>query len=504
MDISFLTLPQYDGKILKPQTTKPATGGAAAHAWEEDASEGPYRPIFKKVREILAKRGEQVIHLARYQYDDLNGFGNTLYRVDGSNQQYFLKILGDKQGNRREIFAWRILGYGRDGKRDLEKGTWIKGLPAEVFAMPPLNAILTRYYPGQIHTIRGGRYEFPLVMALVLYLDETLRGLHNHGLMFMDLCPDNILYLEDDPNRPMLFFLTDMGSVKPITGREGEDQNWRELRDLVTPERWTRAEARPPEELFPQRSLQISEDHPGYDDHTLARTALLLMGFGQRFQMESLDLSAYGESFNLEQPCEPTLEEMKTFLDILRPPLRGEKIDRERLYLLFCQFFSKRAEFAGRQIGGSRLRDSWLNQLKQRLTRYKMVLGNEEKQSLPALVSNCLQTEATEVEGSISQAYDQLERLCDTLKVGDLETAAELIPKIETSSLIKVCPTARYALQFHAKVLRALAREQQKKLASGPLHFGQDMPEQIPETKTLKALRRGAIENFGTLKRRID
>jgi len=502
MDFRFLTLPAYDGKIIQANPVRPATGGAAAWAWEEDASEGPYQLVFKKVREILARRSETVSHIARLKYDDLTGFGNTLYRVDGSKQQYFLKILGDKQGNRREIFVWRILGYGKDGRRASDAGGWIKGLPAEVHALAPLNAILTRYYPGQLHTVRGGCYEFPLVLAAVLYLDETLRGMHRHGLMFMDLCPDNILYLQDQPDRPMLFFLTDMGSVKPITGREGQDANWEELRDLVTADRWTRAEARPPESLFPQRAAQITEDHPGYDDHTLARTALLLLGFGQRHDVNGLDLSAFPQQINLETPFVPRRDEMAGFLDILSGPLRGEPVRRERLYALFLRFFRDRASFGANFIDEPKLRETWRDQLLQRLTRYKMVLTVEDKKDEP---ERLLQTFAASAQGRknpLSGEVAAFNALADFLLTGQLEKGLEMLPRLHESRLPEYCPTARYALSYHTKLARALCREQGITLPSNlkPLH--EEIREQIPESQTLAALRRGQADVLGVLVRK--
>ena len=503
MEFRFLTLPAYDGKIIQTNPVQPATGGAAAWAWEEDASEGPYQLVFKKVREILTRRSETVEHLARLKYDDLTGFGNTLYRIDGSKQQYFLKILGDKQGNRREIFVWRILGYGKDGRRRQEVGEWIKGLPAEVHALAPLNAILTRYYPGQLHTVRGGSYEFPLVMAVVLYLDETLRGMHRHGLMFMDLCPDNILYLQDHPSRPMLFFLTDMGSVKAITGREGMDDNWEQLRDLVTADRWTRAEARPPENMFPQRVAQITEDHPGYDDHTLARTALLLLGFGQRHSVEGIDLSAFPLQINLETPFTPRRDEMTSFLDILAGPLRGEPVRRDRLYALFLRFFRDRADFGANFIDAPTLRDVWRDQLLQRLTRYKMVLTAEDKKDEPRRLLQTLAAAKRQQANPLSDELAAFNTLADCLLTGQLEKALETLPLLNQSRLPEFCPTARYALSYHTKLARALCREQGIDLPSNLTVPGDEIREQIPESETLAALRRGQTSVLGVLVRKV-
>jgi len=503
MDIRFLTLPRYNGKILTPRHAPTATGGAAAFAWQENASEGPYKPIFKKVRDILGERGEEVVRLAQLQYDDLNGFGNTLYRVDSTRQQYFLKILGDKQGNRREIFAWKILGYGKDGRRQPKQGGWIKGLPAEVFPMAPQNAVLTRYYPGQIHTIRGGSYEFPLVLALVLYLDETLRGMHAHGLMFMDLCPDNILYLEEDPSRPLLFFLTDMGSVKPITGKEGNNDDWVQLRDQVTAERWTRAEARPPDDLFPWRALQISEDHPGYDFHTLARTALLLLGFGQGFEVDTLDLSGYGSHFNIEQPFVPCAEEMAAFLQLLRNPLQGEPIDRQRLYDCFLNFFKNRAQFAASHFQEPGMRQRWQEQLQQRLQRYKMVLTPQDKTDFPEEVNAGFLRNNNFRTVALGEELRKLDAVCEHLFTGDLPAAVALLQSLAASELPDVSPTVNYALHYHAKLARAMAREQGNSLDISLNIRGSGLREELPETETLQALRQGRVGQLGILVRRI-
>lgn len=502
MDLRFLTLPKFDGKTLKPLQNPLATGGAAAHAWQEDASEGPYRPVFRKVREILESQGETVSKLAKLEHGNINRFGNQLYRIDASRNQYFLKILGEKPGNRREIFVWKILGYGKDGMR--KGGAWIKGLPAKVFPMAPFNAILTQYYPGQIRTIGGGAYEFPQVMALVLYLDETLRGLHDQGMLFMDLCPDNILYKEADPNRPMLFFLTDMGSVKAITHYRGEGENWRQWQALATPDRVTRAEVEPPPELFPQQQPQKTEDHPGYDDHTLARTALLLCGFGRSHHIQDLDLSTFENQFNMEQPFQARHSEMATFLDLLRAPLRGQPIQREKLHDLFCQFFRDRAAFAAKHIDDAQMRDHWQASLLQKVTRYKMVLNTSEKERLPLEIKCEFENSATAGSASISGDLKQYNAMCDAILEGALETATDLLADLNPCKLRDFSPTAKYALDYHAKVLRALCREHGIRIPQGKLSFTSDLREEIPESETLAALRRGQVDRFGVLVRSIS
>ena len=65
MELPFLTLPKYDGRKLAISSARPVLGGGHTHQWDEDAPEDEYGNVFRKVREILAGKGETVAAGAR-------------------------------------------------------------------------------------------------------------------------------------------------------------------------------------------------------------------------------------------------------------------------------------------------------------------------------------------------------------------------------------------------------------------------------------------------------
>lgn len=500
MELPFFTIEKYAGKNLPAMGSAAAAGGGHAQAWEEDTPEHQYPLVFDEVRRILAGKGESVRGIARLQYDDPKPFSNAVYRIDGSKECYFLKILGEGQGNRREVFVWKVLGYGDDGRR--EGRDWIRGLPPEVFPMVRLNSILTRFYPGQLRPVRGGAYEFPLVVALVLYLHQSLESMHRLGLLYMDLCPENVLYLERSPDSPISFFLVDMGSVKPITGERGTDENWAELMASVTEKRLTRMETRPPEDCFPEKPGSKTEDRPGYDFHTLARTAYILLGLGSDPEPDRSQLEHCPESFHLERPLEPTRAELSSFIDALEPAREGRALDIQSLYRLLREFFTGRASFVASYLDLPELAEFWLDLLLRRLGRYRMVLANEDKSAL-ALSLEALAGEKG--EGGVARDLELLRAVPFKLEKRDFDGAVADLTLLADAPILRVSPTARYSFSFHRKVLRNMARHQsvvqtffQNGRWDGSSTAGL---EQIPERETIDALRRRRDVGFGILER---
>ncbi len=502
MELPFFTIQIYAGKSLPAMGAAAAAGGGHTQAWEEESGQDHFPLIFAEVSRLLEAKGEKLQAIARLQYEDPKPFSNTVFRIEGSKECYFLKILGEGQGNRREVFVWKVIGYGDDGKR--AGGGWIRGLPPEVFPMARLNSVLTRFYPGQLRPLRGGSYEFPLVVALVLYLHETLERLHEMGLVYMDLCPENVLYLERSEDSPISFFLTDMGSVKPISGKSGSDENWRELLASVTEKRLTRVDTRPPETLFPEKPGAKTEDRPGYDFHTLARTAYILLGLGSDPNPDREQLEGFSSSFHLERPLEPTRAELAALLEALEPAREGRPLDTQSLYRQFVSFFTQRAGFVSDYLDEPGLASYWQDLLNRRLNRYRMVLSKEDKSGLAERLKTMAGEEG---EGGAKRDLALLCGLPSKLECGDLEGAAADLQALASSSLLRVSPTARYSYSFHRKVLRNLARGR----TALPAHFPNGGAhaaitaglEQIPEKETIEALRRRRDVRFGILKRAL-
>ena len=492
MELPFLTIGKYAGRTLKPFGVQAARGGGHALGWNENASEGKYGMVFTKVRNILAERGETVSGLAELKYHDKKGFGNRVFRIDTEKRQYFLKILGDSQGNRRELFVWKALGYETNGRRVGKP--WIPGLPAEVFALEQLNSVLMPFYPGQLREIHGGGYELPMVLALLLYLDETLACMHREGLVFMDLCPENILYGEQSEQSPITFFLADMGSVKTVIGTRRDDQHWQRLCETVTAQRVTRAETRPPEDLFPE--TDSCEESPGYDRYALARTALILMGFEDIGDIAALS----NETYNLEQPMKPLGQELHALLGLLEAPLSGKPSDREALYALFRNFFLERARFAARHLDNPDFRKLWQDLLLGRLTRYRMALNKEDRQQLPEMLNQIFETPATE---GLGDGLARLQRLPECLLQQDWDGALEALEIVASSPILDMSRTARYAYQYHKKLLKTMARGHAGVADIKALDRHAPCLEQLPEKATLDALRRGQKPELAFLRRQM-
>ncbi len=244
MEIPFLTISKYDGQLLSPQFESLAALGSDQGVRWEKTDQAPAWAA-GATAQVFRDRGDRLVATYKLDYPDINGLGNSIYRLDGEQFQFCLKVLGDAEGNEREALVWEALGYGQG-----ERFQQIKGLPPSKFTFmdKQLRTVLTPYYPGVLKAISGGAYEFPLVICAALYIEETLAGLHERGLAYMDLCPSNILF-KTNPNEALLFFLTDMGGVKPLA-RAANRPELAPLIQVMVARRWTRREVLPPAELF--------------------------------------------------------------------------------------------------------------------------------------------------------------------------------------------------------------------------------------------------------------
>lgn len=506
MELPFLTLSKYDGQRLQPLRSAAATGGGHNHAWRDDESEEVSPLIFQKVANLLAAKGEEVLGKARLAYVDKKGFGNQIYRIDsrkpgGETRQYFLKVLGTKtygtEENRREVFVWKALGFGANGK--LPPGEWTRGLPPEVHTFEPFNAVLLPYYTGRLSALPGRCYEFPLVLTLLMYLDCTLRKLHQMGLVYMDLCPENVLYMEKGLDQPMSFFLTDMGSVKMCTGFPGSD-TWSKLKDLVSARRMTQDSTRPPESRFPLEADPATE-RPAYDFHTLARTAAVLLGLGGDAEIPSAVQQHWSPDFTLEAPLAPRQSEMQAMMNLLTPMLAGEPLDQQAAEELFWQFFENRAAFTGTRLPPGPIREHWTQMINARLNRYRTAL---EKQRKEALMSTIEQHLDKTPKSDLDEGLNRLEQLPRQLREEDWSAARDTLLALGQSGLSDLGPTVRYALDYHRRLFKRLVRGNPA-LIEGLETLNRGIPalDRPPEKDTLQALRGRRQPSWGMLYRSL-
>ena len=513
MDIPFATIEKYADHRIRVQTTTGASmGGDQPMQWEP-AEDAPTW-IADAVATLFSARGDQMETVLRLNYPDISGLGNSLYRLVGKEHQFCLKLLGDQAGNDREIIVWEILGYGEANKQEGQPFQAVKGLPPRKFTIvePGLRTILTPYYEGVLKAIPGGCYEFPLVLCVVGYLAETLNQLHRRGLVYMDVCPSNILF-KTTPGDFLLFFLTDMGGVKPLDTHPQDDPYFQRLKDIMVPRRWTRREALPPTHLFaPNEADPRLECHPEYDYYTLARTAMVLLGLGPDSPADSPILESFGQELQLEDPLRPTREEMACFLELLKPWLSGQPLQTEALAQhkqsvknLYRDFFLKRSAFAGRFLDHPIIKESWVNLVRARARRYKMALSLQEYDQL------CSQMEAdfgVNPEAGITGELAHFRGLPQALIAKDPSTSLRLLRHMAESKLVRNCQTCNYSFSYHKKLVRALWSrdpEFRRELAE----IGADLPrsqtlEEEPETATNRSLRRGNDTELGILTRQVD
>jgi len=496
MNIPFLTIDEYSGKTLAQDHSGDATGNWPEHAWLEQEDVDAFSGVFKKVEEVL---GEGLFRIELLPYESNNGFDNKMFRLKSSAGYSFLKILGKGKGNRRELFVWKALGYGADGKR--QRGKWFAGIPPKVYVFENLNAVLLPYYEGQLKIHDSGAYEFPMALAVLLCLAGTLDNLHEQGMLFMDICPENILYTQKAPDKPITFFLTDMGSVKTLEDFDGDHHDWDRLKQEITPRRITRQAFKP--DGFQRGGDGTSETDPAYDYHTLAKTALVLLGLDSEESREKLVKRK--KDFDLEDPMKPRLSEINELLDILNQTLEYKDFQRERLYQLFQEFYTSRASFIADFLDHDKLRDHWQETLLNRFNRYKMALILKDRKRLE---QELITTMEESREGGASQQMKALDALPQALVSRDFPYATRLLEELEESRLVRLSRTARYSCSFHKKALRALARKDERvrsffqsrasdKAGSANLY-------NLPERETIHALRTSTAGQLGVLIRALN
>ncbi|CAN2042893.1 hypothetical protein GMMP15_90031 [Candidatus Magnetomoraceae bacterium gMMP-15] len=505
MELKFITTKKYAGREIKVGKITDPFSGTSAHSWEDnqtcEAKRDGYSNIFKdKDTDVIFKNnGDEILNIALLKHEDINNLGNIMFKIDGKKKQYFLKILGDTQENEREILAWKSLGYDLNtGKR---QGEWIPGLPPFVYVLERLNTILTPYYPGLLKAVTGGGYEFPLVLNMIININETLHKMHKAGLLYMDLHPDNIVFRK---KAPILFFLTDMGGVRPFCSSCNDE--WEKLNKKsngkLCEKRWTRAEVMPPESLFPMKKGCPFEIDASYDFYTFARTAMILAGLSQpsnqsveRFEQVMEDsLKDYPEDFILENPLNPDREEIKIFYNLMKAPLFEKKdIDTDKVDQLFKGFFMKRAEFTGKYLGNDTACEKWKEILLDRLKLYKTALKIQDKDIFIKKLQNQFQN--SQDKNGIKKDIEVLNSVPQNIIQKKFKEADQALNILSESRLVKVSETACYSYSFHRKVLRLLNDNE----VNAPIR--QSFMNQLPEKKTIKELRSNRTMQLDTLSR---
>jgi len=506
VNIPFLTLPRYAEQVIEIETEGAASEGTAQGSrWLELETVPAW--ISGAVSAIFAARDDALAGVYELDYRDINGLGNHIYRLDGAANRFCLKVLGKEAGNGRETLVWEILGYGENGAKGFRP---IRGLPPKnrTFVDANLRTVMTPYYEGVLEPISGGAYELPLVLAAVLTLEETLTRLHERGMVYMDLCPSNILFKET-PEGTLLFFLADMGGVKPLASAVEDDDQLARLRDAVIERRWTRRESLPPAEMFPTDEADPRRElRAAYDHHTLARSALVMAGLGVEPTVDPATTAAYPETLSLEDLSRPTAAEIARFVALLEPWLKASPLDEgareaqlDGLRDLFRDYFLSRACFVGQIPAGSRIGAAHRARLPARMLRYKMALGPEGHSELVRACEDALQAEDGE---GLARELARLEQLPVLLRAGDRETVLALLRELAGSRLLTVCATANYAWYHHRKLARCLWG------AKGSIGDEIEAPEPArpfedePEQATAKAVRRGgAITDLGLLTRAL-
>ncbi|MDJ0840693.1 MAG: hypothetical protein QNK37_29550 [Acidobacteriota bacterium] len=512
MEIQFLTLPKYAGQVIDVTPEGVASmGGDQPSRWQ--LLTDPPNWMTDAVTGIFTSRGDSLEGVYQLDYPDINGLGNSMYRLDGKKDCFCLKMLGKAAGNERETLVWEILGYSEADKQSGATFEPIKGLPPQklTYVDSQLRTILMPYYEGVLKPISGGSYEFPLVLAVVLYLEETLNRLHQRGLAYMDLCPSNILF-KTAPAGFLLFFLADMGGVKPLKGFPDRDPRFQQLVEVVSPRRWTRRESLPPADMFMLDESQPKIEQMGeYDHHTLARTALVLLGLGSEGQVSDALAEGFPEQISLEEPMKPIRAEIERLLGLLEPWLQGEVMGSEKreshrrlVADLFRDFFRARAHFCGEQLTGTPLHQRWRELLQSRMLRYRTALGLEGHKELQ---EECEAAMADVGKGSAARELAQLNSLPEALKSKDLEASLNLLRDLASSSLVSISRTANYSWFYHRKLARCIwgARGGINKALeeSGGLPVPARPFEDEPESATARALRRGESSGLGTLTRTL-
>lgn len=499
MDVPFLTLARYDRRTI------PVPLASDWHGM--DANGAVWHPLTNVpdwlhdlAVKVLSKRGDTLQAVQLLRHDDPNGRGNRMYRLDGRQRRYFLKRLGDTAGNRRELLVWRVLGFSNK--------VFVPGLPPanQVVIDEDAGCILTPHYTGGLRMRVGGAYELPMVLCLLLHLERTLRHFHKAGLVYMDLCPANILF-QVGRGGSLLFYLTDMGAVKPHVDFP-HSPLYASFLDNVIPRRWTRREVLPPANLFPEHAVDARlELRCEYDLYSLARVAMILLGMNHQSSASETALDDY----LVENVHQATRTELSRLRDSLIPWLAGEPQSfaerdsvRQQLQALFADFFNHRCAYLD-QMGDSDLRRAWVPILRQRHQLYGL--------AQPGMAADLTANERTPIDQDLPSTalapLDSLHRLIDNLRRGAADQCVAGLTRLVRSPWVHNSRTFNYAIHHHMTLAKALFVDQSD-IRQALTGLVAELPNYValaeaPEQATLDAVRRkGTAVQLGVLRRRIQ
>ena len=508
MHFTFITAAKYSGRSIRINDFSDPFDGVPISLLDlgkKKELENKWPSAFKMVSQILEGKGLLIRDVSLVLNENVNSLNNEIYQIitdslngDGEGKVYYLKIFNNKTARTRECLAWKSLGFDAVAGRPDE---WVPGLPSIVH-YDELNAfVLTPGFRGALKPKNSGTYELPMVLCMVLCIARTLQGLHDNSLLYMDCHPGNILYDYASRESQLIFFLGDMGGVRPrsstLSALSGLPQ---EVVEEILNEVITKEEVRPPVTLFPvHRNAVISNL---YDVYTLAKTASLLLGV----EIPFTGAHSYAPEITLEAPLKSTRQEIVAAVNILSPVLSAQTptpMDRAAVTKLFKKYFMDRAEFAGKHLSSGGLGDAWRDLLLQRYNFYCAALDIQKRSAFLSEIQEAFQS-SSESE-NIDRELEKLNRVPDELAAENYSEADNLLTDIyKNSSLIKISKTAVDSYMFHRKLLRLLMRTNPR--APFPSREGSRIQLQSffseTEDDTIKAIRAGE-KNLYTLTKEV-
>jgi len=500
MKYHFVTIGQYANRHIEVGEDKNPIYKIFEDPWKEYEIENiKMRKLWSELEDIINKRQDKVVSIQKLNHDDIGNIGNRLFKIQGEKQEYVLKALGDNEQNQRELMAWDLLNYNTlSGERTKEK---IKGLPTFIYTSKTTGFILMPYYKGVLKPIIGGGYEFPLILSLIISLTKTLEKIHNKGLMYMDLCPDNIMYEIQDNNNTISFFLTDMGGVRPLC--DNCLLEWKDLNQKTNMcyKRWTREEVKPPEDIFPNKQGCPSEINENYDIYTLIKTSTILSGFGIQLD-QSLEAKfdeikkQYPEDFILENPLNPTKQEVEKFYELIEPVTQGKNFKIEDFQTFFEKFFIDRMRFIRRYLQDNDIGKKWKYFLLQRFNLYNSFLTQEEKNETYETIKK--ESEIKKSNQILSKHIHLMNSIPQYILKGDFDNVEKSLKEFSKSRLISISKIAKYSYLFHRKIFRMLNNGK----TNSPF-IDSVMQYYIPEKKTIALLRQNRSIELNLLTRTI-
>jgi len=504
MEFSFITNEKYSQKKITVENSVNPIHNINTNTWIEcDLSEIKIKTNDKVdlyVNKILEVNSDMIDSLKILEHKDIGQLGNILFKVEGVNQSYVLKALSLKEQNKREVKAWKLLGYNENTGTPLKER---KGLPKFIYINELNNFVLMPYYTGVLKPVTGGAYEFPMVITTILSLFNVLKSMHDDGLMYMDLCPDNIMFELQSNNDAISFYLTDMGGVRPICNKCLPD--WKKMNqdsngDLCF-KRWTREEVIPPESLFP--NIKGNENgcpsviEPNYDYYTLAKTAMILAGFLSTDNIPAGNTQSFSDDFILEDPLEPRSCEVNRFLNIIYPVLNGKDMDVNLLSKLFQDFFLDRIEFVRLYLQDTSIGEKWKSILFQRAHLYITALKDEDQ--IPFIKKLEVESLIKKPNSILNRHMDILDSISKYIQEKKYENADQALIEISTKRLYKVSRIAKYSYGYHRKLIRMLNNG----IVQAPL-LDSTAQYDLPEKKTISQLRQNRNMDLKILKREIQ